>query len=124
MSMADNEETVQRLLQALQDLVQAAPDLPAPPPVKLPSAAELEMETVHLPREAFFGPVEVVPAEEAAGRVAAEQITPYPPGIPAILPGERINQAVIDYLRSGVEAGMVLPDPADPSMKTIRVVQR
>lgn len=75
-----------------------------------------------LPRDAFFGPVENIPAEEAEGRIAAEQITPYPPGVPAILPGERIAGAVIDYLRTGAEAGMVLPDPADPSMKTVRVV--
>ena len=57
-----------------------------------------------------------------AGRIAAEQITPYPPGIPVVVPGERITQPVIDYLRSGLEAGMVLPDPADPSLETIRVV--
>ncbi len=65
----------------------------------------------------------MVPVEEAAGRTAAEQITPYPPGVPAILPGERINAAVLEYLVSGKEAGMVLPDPADSSFKTIRVVQ-
>jgi arginine decarboxylase len=124
MSMSDDEDTAQRLLESLEALTRAAPELPAPVPVKLPAASDLEMETVHLPREAFFGPVEVVPAEEAAGRIAAEQITPYPPGIPAILPGEMINPAVIEYLRSGVAAGMVLPDPADPSMETIRVVQR
>jgi arginine decarboxylase len=76
-----------------------------------------------LPREAFFGPVENVPAAEAAGRIAAEMATPYPPGVPLLLPGERINQAAIDYLRSGVEAGMVLPDPADPTLQTIRVVR-
>jgi lysine decarboxylase len=56
------------------------------------------------------------------GRVAAEQITPYPPGIPAVVPGERLNQAVIDYLRSGLAAGMVLPDPSDPNLDTVRVV--
>lgn len=44
------------------------------------------------------------------------------PGIPAILPGKRMNGAVIEYLRSGVDAGMVLPDPADLSMKIARVV--
>jgi arginine decarboxylase len=55
--------------------------------------------------------------------VAAEQITPYPPGIPVIVPGERINEAVIEYLESGLKAGMVLPDPADPSLGTIRVVK-
>ena len=56
-----------------------------------------------------------VKADAAEGRIAAEQITPYPPGIPAILPGERINHAVIDYLLSGLEAGMALPDPTDPA---------
>jgi len=49
-------------------------------------------------------------------------MTPYPPGIPAVVPGERLNDAVIDYLRSGVEAGMSLPDPADPTAQQFRVV--
>jgi arginine decarboxylase len=64
----------------------------------------------------------MVPAAAAAGRIAAEQMTPYPPGIPAVVPGERLNDAVIDYLRSGVEAGMTLPDPADPTVQQFRVV--
>jgi arginine decarboxylase len=70
-----------------------------------------------LPRDAFFGPTELVAAEKATGRIAAEQITPYPPGIPAVIPGELLNEAVIDYLRSGVQAGMSLPDPADPKLE-------
>jgi arginine decarboxylase len=53
--------------------------------------------------------------------VCAEQITPYPPGIPALIPGERITTGLIDYLRTGLAAGMVLPDPADPTLETIRV---
>lgn len=66
----------------------------------------------------------MVAADKAAGRIAAEQITPYPPGIPAVVPGERLNDAVIGYLRSGLQAGMMLPDPADPSMQTFRVVAK
>jgi arginine decarboxylase len=31
---------------------------------------------------------------------------------------------VLDYLRSGLEAGMVLPDPADPKLETVRVAAR
>jgi arginine/lysine/ornithine decarboxylase len=122
MSMSDNEESEHRLRSALERLIAAAPELPRPHPVKLPSPAELELESVQRPRDAFFGPVEHVRVEEAVGRVAAEQITPYPPGIPAIVPGERINREVIDYLRSGLEAGMVLPDPSDPKLETVRVV--
>ena len=55
---------------------------------------------MHLPRDAFFGPTDTVAADKARGRIAAEQITPYPPGIPAVVPGERLDDAVIDYLRS------------------------
>jgi arginine/lysine/ornithine decarboxylase len=123
LSMADDDASAARLLEALQALIDAAPTIPEPAHISLPSPSELELETVALPRDAFFGPREDVPAREAAGRVAAEQITPYPPGIPVIVPGERINEAVIEYLESGLKAGMVLPDPADPSLGTIRVVK-
>ena len=90
----------------------AAPTLPAPDLVLLPDPSRLELTSVALPRDAFFGPAEAVPAREAVGRIAAEQITPYPPGIPVIVPGERINSEVVDYLLSGLKAGMVLPEVA------------
>jgi arginine decarboxylase len=121
LSIADDEESAQRLRGALERLVAAARDLETPPPVKLPAPRDLELEIIERPRDAFFGPTEMVPVHDAVGRIAAEQVTPYPPGIPAIVPGERINREVIDYLRSGLNAGMVLPDPADPKLNTIRV---
>jgi arginine/lysine/ornithine decarboxylase len=121
LSTADDEDSAARLLDALDALVEAAPSIERPPRVELPSFPDLEIEPVLLPRDAFFGPAESVPAAEAPGRVAAEQITPYPPGIPALVPGERITQEIVDYLQSGVRAGMVLPDPADPSVETFRV---
>ena len=97
--------------------------MPEPSEVALPSAKDLEPVIAALPRDAFFGPVETVPIAEVAGRVAAEQVTPYPPGIPALLPGEVINQAVVDYLRTGLAAGKVIPDAADASLDTFRVVR-
>jgi lysine decarboxylase len=48
-------------------------------------------------------------------------MTPYPPGIPAVLPGERLTGPVLDYLVSGVAAGMVVPDPVDATLRTVRV---
>jgi lysine decarboxylase len=122
MSFADDDHTVKRLISALSDWRQAARGFERPPRIELPSPGELELDTVILPRDAFFGATEMVPAEQAAGRVSAEQITPYPPGVPAVLPGEELNDAVIAYLRSGVDAGMTLPDPSDPKMHHFRVV--
>ncbi|MFF8262599.1 hypothetical protein [Streptomyces virginiae] len=51
-------------------------------------------------------------------------ISPSPPGVPVVAPGEVINAEVVDYLRRGVEHGMLIPDATDPSMKTFRVVAR
>jgi arginine decarboxylase len=122
LSLADDDETAARLLAALADLAQAAPSLPQAKPVDLPDLTNLELEPAMLPRDAFFAPKESVPAGQAVGRIAAEQVTPYPPGIPVIVPGERITAELLDYLRTGLDAGMLLPDPADPSLDTIRVV--
>jgi arginine decarboxylase len=122
MSYADDKHTVDRLIDALSSWREAARDFDPPPEIDLPSPDEIELETVILPRDAFFGDTEMVPAERAAGRVAAEQITPYPPGIPAVVPGEELNDAVINYLRSGADAGMTLPDSSDPKVHQFKVV--
>jgi arginine/lysine/ornithine decarboxylase len=123
LTYADSEESIRPLLAGLRRLAGAGAALPAPTPVDLPDPADLEPEVVMLPRDAFFGHAEAVPVERAAGRVAAETITPYPPGVPAVVPGERISEAVLDYLRAGVStAAMRLPDAADPSLATVRVV--
>ncbi|MFF9215352.1 aminotransferase class I/II-fold pyridoxal phosphate-dependent enzyme [Streptomyces viridosporus] len=121
-TLGDDRETAGELLSALRDLARAARDLPEAPRVEVPSPGELRMEQALLPRDAFFGPAEDVPVSEAAGRVAAEMITPYPPGIPAVLPGERLTEPVLRYLRTGLAGGMNLPDPTDPELETFRVV--
>ena len=122
LSFADGLDTTQRLVSALTRWRNTADKSHKPAQIQLPAPADIELDSVMAPREAFFGPVESVPVERAAGRIAAEQVTPYPPGIPAVVPGELLDDAVLDYLRSGVEAGMHLHDPADPELRTIRVV--
>ncbi|PRH79834.1 ornithine decarboxylase [Streptomyces solincola] len=118
---ADNQETTDTLVNALTDAVRHADTLRPAPAVEVPDPASLRLEQVMLPRDAFFGRVEQVSWEKAAGRIAAEMLTPYPPGIPAALPGERLTEDVLRYLRSGVEAGMVVPDAADTDVTTVRV---
>lgn len=122
LSQADDDQTAARLLAALRALTEHAADLPSAKLVDLPSAGELQLEPAMLPRDAFFAAKETITADQAVGRICAEQITPYPPGIPVIIPGERITAELLDYLRTGLAAGMQLPDPADPSLGTIRVV--
>ena len=80
-------------------------------------------EVVVPPREAFLGPADTVPVDEASGRVSAEAIAGYPPGIPALLPGERITAEVIAYLRELRDAGARLHGASDPSFETICVMR-
>ncbi|OHU95133.1 aminotransferase class I/II-fold pyridoxal phosphate-dependent enzyme [Mycobacterium talmoniae] len=122
LSFADDRGTADRLVNAITAWRDAAESFERPPPLRLPPPGEPQLQTVMLPREAFFGATEMVAAEKAAGRIAAEQITPYPPGIPAVVPGELLDDAVIEYLRSGLRAGMALPDLTDPQLDAIRVV--
>ncbi|MGW5136402.1 aminotransferase class I/II-fold pyridoxal phosphate-dependent enzyme [Streptomyces sp. NPDC004135] len=121
---ADDDETEQVLVDALRALVEHAGEVERRPPVRLPEPSVLELEQAMLPRAAFFAPAEHVPAERAAGRIAAEMISPYPPGVPVVAPGEVITDAVLDYLRSGADHGVLIPDAADPSVRTVRVVAR
>ena len=72
--------------------------------------------------EALFGRVEQVPLSEAAGRIAAEIIAPAPPGIPRLVPGQRIVRAHVEWLLANRDMGAFFLDPIDPSERTIRVV--
>jgi arginine decarboxylase len=119
---ADNPDTGAALVKAMTALTDAAKQMPRPRPVDLPTPDELELETAMLPRDAFFAETEQIDVADAAGRISAEMITPYPPGAPAVLPGEVITEQVLDYVRTGLAAGMQLPDPADPELKSVRVV--
>ncbi len=84
--------------------------------------AELGSEPAMTPREAFLGHSEAVPTQEAVGRVSTESIAGYPPGVPTLLPGERVTVEVVAYLQALVDAGARLHGAADPSFRTLRVL--
>ena len=78
-------------------------------------------ELAMTPREAFLGPQEVVPAGEGVGRVAAESLAAYPPGVPNVLPGERLTAETLDYIRQALELGGSLRGSSDRLLRTLRV---
>jgi lysine decarboxylase len=86
---------------------------------KLPSIPPIRLA----PREAFLADTEFVPFKLSASRVCAEVITPYPPGIPVISPGEEITPEIIDYLILEKKAGVKMQGPYDDELKFIRVVR-
>jgi arginine decarboxylase len=79
-------------------------------------------EPVLAPRDAFFAANETVAAAAAVGRVSAELIAPYPPGVPVLAPGELISAAAIDALREVQADGGRIAYAADPSLATLQVI--
>ena len=77
----------------------------------------------YTPRQAWYMPKKRVSPEEAIGAVAGEMIVPYPPGIPAIFPGEVISAEIVTYIRELMEAGGSfhgLENLRDPRLEIIR----
>jgi lysine decarboxylase len=74
------------------------------------------------PREAYLGVQEVVPADRAVGRIAAESLATYPPGIPNVLPGERLTAETLAYIRSTLEQGGSVRGASDRRLRTVRVL--
>ncbi len=79
-------------------------------------------ELVMTPREAFLGAQEVVAADDAVGRIAAESLATYPPGIPNVLPGERLTAQTLAYIRRTLELGGSVRGASDRMLRTVRVV--
>lgn len=75
------------------------------------------------PRDAFLGAQEVVPFDDAQGRIAAESLAAYPPGVPNVLPGERLTPETLAYIADSLAHGGLVRGASDRTLKTIRVVR-
>lgn len=93
---ADTERDYARLMGALRDarfckkIKEYPPLLPFPTPEPACSV-----------RQAWFSARQEIPLKQAAGRICARPLTPYPPGVPLLYPGERIGQVHVEFLRAG-----------------------
>ena len=91
-------------------------------PVVGSAAYGVEPVTAVPPRQAFFARHEVVSSAAAIGRVSAEIIAPYPPGIPVLAPGEKITVRALAALSDARAAGVRIAYAADPTLETFRVL--
>jgi lysine decarboxylase len=121
-SIADDAQSVTALVDALIGAVQRHRGMARRP---APSAAWTVLpQPVIPPREAFFAPHDTVPADAAVGRVSAELVAPYPPGIPVLAPGETVTAAALAALRAARDDGGRIAYAADPTLATLQVVAR
>ena len=80
-------------------------------------------EQIMTPRQAYFSEREEISWKDSIGRISAEMIAPYPPGIPVIYPGERISKEVWNYLESFRKSGRHIHGSRDGKLESIRVIK-
>lgn len=123
LTIGDTDESVERLCDALLRSFERRRGEPREPG-GASAVWGVAPEAALTPREAFFAPRETVAAQDAAGRISAETVAPYPPGIPAIAPGEVVSRELVEALREAAAAGTRLAYCADPALATLQVVAR
>ena len=119
-AIADDEDQVARFTETLAAAIERHRGLPRRPVAA--AAWTVVPETVLSPREAFFARNETVRADAAVGRISAELIAPYPPGVPVLAPGERVTAEALDALREVKADGGRIAYAADPSLATFQVI--
>jgi len=120
-TIADDEQRVDYLLNALRSVAAKGTPNTASSAAK-PLIAPHVPEMVINPRQANFAASRRIPLAQAIGEICAEQIMPYPPGIPLLLPGERIDSDMLDYLHYIKEQGITIVGPEDTSLEYVRVI--
>lgn len=117
----DTPRTINRLVTALADIAGRGPlarDTRHGSGRHLPPFSRLVMT----PREAFFADSRALPVRRCIGQVSAEMVTPYPPGVPVIGPGEEVTDELVVYLMEARERGLAIHGPQDTTLATLRVV--
>lgn len=74
-------------------------------------------------REAYFAETEMVAAASAIGRISADLIAPYPPGVAVVAPGELLTTEIVNGLSASRSAGVRIAYATDATLATYRVVK-
>lgn len=117
----DTEKEANILIQALKELSTERHSKPQriEAQVLLPDIPVLALS----PRDAFYAETELVTFDESEGRIIAEFIMVYPPGIPIFIPGEIITKDNLLYIKTNMEAGLPVQGPEDYDFKYLRVIK-
>ncbi|HHX77346.1 MAG TPA: arginine decarboxylase, partial [Firmicutes bacterium] len=119
-SVGDTRERIDALLYALRDISKKYGTGTVKKTVMLnPPKTPLRMLS---PRDAFNAETVSVPLENSIGRISAEFLLPYPPGIPVLCPGEIITEEIVAYVAALKDAGLYVQGTEDEEVNFIRVV--
>jgi arginine decarboxylase len=120
MGIGSDKSDVDRLVEALAEIDDKYHGSAQNWSLQIPS---LTTEMVMVPRDvSLLSKSKRVPLSRAAGHISAQTLTPYPPGIPVLIPGERITQAIVDYLADLAEKDIRVVGQEGEALRTIKVV--
>lgn len=126
-TFADDDATVSKLLDALVEIkrlgdykIKRSGDYKIKSFSQVELAGEISMAALS-PRETFYSPVEVIELKKSVGRICAEEITFYPPGIPLLMPGEKIPAQVVEQIEQEKFSRVI--GAVDKTLSTIKVVK-
>ena len=117
-SVGDSYKDIERLVSALAEIYRVYKK-DQPPSLR----QEYMTPVVEMgPRQAFYAPKSARPLGQAQGQVCAEFVMCYPPGIPILIPGERITSEIVDYIVYAKAKGCLVTGTQDLSVENIQVV--
>lgn len=119
-SYADTYATIQKLIDALKKFAERKNFFKNKNLVAAPS--EIKKSQIS-PREVFFSNAESVALEKSVGKICAEEVTFYPPGIPILNPGEIITAEIIDFIKTQKNIGGRIIGAADSNLDTVKIFE-
>jgi len=115
-----DKKDINRLISALEEIDEKYHGEAQNWILQIPS---ISTEMVMMPRDVFLlYRSKRVPLSKSAGQISAQTLTPYPPGIPILIPGERITQEIVDYVEDLKEKDIRISGQETETLKTIKVV--
>ncbi|WP_315081553.1 aminotransferase class I/II-fold pyridoxal phosphate-dependent enzyme [uncultured Clostridium sp.] len=118
-SVGDGALTIERLISALSEIKR----LHSKDKAGMFDHEYINPEVIFTPQEAFYSPKISIPMNESSGKICAEFVMCYPPGIPILAPGEKITKEILDYISYAKEKGCFLTGTEDAKIENINVVE-
>lgn len=117
-SIGDRIQDIERLVGALADIKR----LYSQDPTKMLNTEYINPTVLVSPQAAFYAEKKSLPLRETAGKICGEFVMCYPPGIPILTPGERITDAIIEYILYAREKGCSVQGTKDPNVQLLNVI--
>jgi lysine decarboxylase len=120
-TLADNAADFSVLTNALVPILKNLQSVPRPTQTSL-SWSIVPTVSISM-RDAYFADTEFVSASQAIGRISADLIAPYPPGVAVVAPGELLTEAILTGLSATQKAGVRIAYASDATLATYRVIK-